>query len=242
MYKNNVYGLGRVISVLLLFYCLAYSLYHLRHIERERWKLIKEETKREETTTGENRSEKRQREQRGMQKIDLRCCSCTSTRSTSLWAGGQGPRQPAPLCSLDVLSRLLCGCTHMAFGRTCMTRTSARFLCSDRVMERLWAWIQASSPAEDEEAAGQVAEGPTRSKQPRVLLTGRAEAGDGGSSAGRHGWAPPAVRPRVALEAAPPGDGGGAQLAAMAEHSPSSRSRRGDASHASPRPAERRHE
>jgi hypothetical protein len=50
----------------------------------------------------------------------------------------RGPRQPAPLCSLDVPSRLLCGCTHMAFGRTCTTSTSLSFLCSDRVMERLW--------------------------------------------------------------------------------------------------------
>jgi hypothetical protein len=35
MYKNNVYGLGRVISILLLFYCLAYPLYHVRHTDRE---------------------------------------------------------------------------------------------------------------------------------------------------------------------------------------------------------------
>jgi hypothetical protein len=34
IYKNNVYGLGRVISILLLFYCLAYPLYHVRHTER----------------------------------------------------------------------------------------------------------------------------------------------------------------------------------------------------------------
>jgi hypothetical protein len=34
MYKNNVYGLGHVISILLMFYCLAYPLYHVRHTER----------------------------------------------------------------------------------------------------------------------------------------------------------------------------------------------------------------
>jgi hypothetical protein len=52
MYKNNVYGLGRVISILLLFYCLAYPLYHVRHTERERgenWlkKIPKEERPRQ---------------------------------------------------------------------------------------------------------------------------------------------------------------------------------------------------
>jgi hypothetical protein len=35
MYKNNVYGLGHVISILILFYCLAYPLYHVRHTEGE---------------------------------------------------------------------------------------------------------------------------------------------------------------------------------------------------------------
>jgi hypothetical protein len=35
MYKNNAYGLGHFISILLLFYYLAYPLYHVRHTETE---------------------------------------------------------------------------------------------------------------------------------------------------------------------------------------------------------------
>jgi hypothetical protein len=107
------------------------------------------------------------------------------------------------------------------------------------VMERLWAWIQASSPAEDEEAAGQAVEGSTRSKQPRVLLTRRAEAGARPTTMAELCllYAPVSRSRRSPQEMA-----GGARLAAMAEHSPCSRSRRGDASDASPCLAERRHE
>jgi hypothetical protein len=61
MYKNNVYGLGRVISILLLFYCLAYPLYHVRHRERE-VKIDQRRDQKRRDHDRENRSEKRQRE------------------------------------------------------------------------------------------------------------------------------------------------------------------------------------
>jgi hypothetical protein len=130
----------------------------------------------------------------------------------------------------------------MAFGRTCTTRTSSSFLCSDRVIERLWAWIQASSPAEDEEAVGRAAEDqPGANSQVSCSPAERRQETAGAQPAAmaelRLLYVPVSRSRRRPQEMA-----GGARPAAMAEHSPSSLSRRGDASHAFPCLAERRHE
>jgi hypothetical protein len=131
MYKNNVYGLGRVISILLLFYCLAYPLHHVRHTETHRER-------------DENWLKKRPKEERPRQgKIDRRRDRENREGCKKLiWGAAAAQARGARLCELGPLvnlprcARSMCRASSSA-DAWYVANVSIIFWCSMLVLHQL---------------------------------------------------------------------------------------------------------